>query len=260
VLLFVSDVHLGRFDAAAERATEAALVACLEAHAARAAHLYLLGDVFDCYLEHRHLVPKGFVRFQALLARWTDAGVPVTYLVGNHDPWHRAYFETELGVRVRFDALDVRHAGARLHLAHGDGVDRPGSLYARLRPLLRHPLAAWAYRTFLPGDAGFALARRVSRARHHEGTDPRVVQGLRAYARRRLARADAVVLGHSHAPRLHAWRDGAYLNLGAWYQRRTFGRLLPAPDGGGPARLQLARWNGTRAAVIRAADVPARPR
>ena len=49
------------------------------------------------------------MRFQALLAEWTDRGVGITYLVGNHDPWHRDYFTRELGVRVVFDHLVEAH-------------------------------------------------------------------------------------------------------------------------------------------------------
>ena len=249
MILFVSDMHFGRGAPRTERKKEAALIECLEAHADRVEHLYLVGDVFDGYIEYRHLVPKGMARFQGLLARWTDRGVPVTYLAGNHDPWHRDYFAHELGVRFVPDALEVEHAGLQLHLVHGDAQGSTHTLYPWLRPLLRHPWAVTLYRTVLPADLGLGLARWVSRRLHDEDADPEVIETLRTHAYTVLQQSgtDAVVMGHSHAPALHAWPDGLYLNTGNWYEQRTFGRL---DDG----TMRLQRWNGTRAVDIESAD------
>jgi UDP-2,3-diacylglucosamine hydrolase len=250
VILFVSDIHFGRGARADERAKERALVECLEAHADRIRHLYLVGDVFDSYLEYSHLVPKGFVRFQALLARWTDRGVPVTYLLGNHDPWHEEYFADELGVTLVPDTLNAQHDGTRLHLAHGDAQASTHRSYAWLRPILRHPVAVRLYRSLLPADLGLGLAQRVSRALHDPAPDPAVVEALEQHARTHLARTatDAVVMGHSHQPALHEWAEGVYVNLGNWYEKRTFARL----DEQGIA---LCRWNGTCALDIEPATL-----
>ncbi|MFP4228094.1 MAG: UDP-2,3-diacylglucosamine diphosphatase [Salinivenus sp.] len=249
MVLFFSDMHFGRGAADAERTKEAALIDCLTSYADRVDHLYLVGDVFDGYIEYRHLVPKGIARFQGLLARWTDRGVPITYLVGNHDPWHRDYFSSELGVRVVSGALEAEHDGLRVHLAHGDAHASTHSLYAWLRPLLRHPIAVQLYRSLLPADLGLGLARWVSRRLHEEGPDPAVVDALRAHARAHVHGhdTDIVVMGHSHVPALHAWPEGLYINLGNWYERQTFGRLESGT-------LHLQRWNGTRAVDIEAAD------
>ena len=250
MILFISDVHFGRGATATERAKEAALINCLEAHADQVEHLYLVGDVFDGFIEYRHLVPKGFVRFQALLARWTDRGTPVTYLFGNHDPWHRNYFQEELGVRLVPGTLTTTHEGVHLHLAHGDEQASTHSLYRWLRPLLRHPATMLLYRSLLPADLGLGLAQRISRLLHDEATDPSVIDALRDHARQvlRRGRADVVVMGHSHEAVLHSWTNGVYVNTGNWYEHRTFARL--DQDG-----MRLQQWNGTRALDIEAAEV-----
>jgi UDP-2,3-diacylglucosamine hydrolase len=248
-------MHFGREGGgAAEREVEAELIDCLEAHAGAVDHLYLVGDVFDAYVEYDRLVPKGFVRFQGLLARWTDRGVPVTYLVGNHDPWHLDYFETELGVRVVFDSCVAEHGGRRLYCTHGDAVaGEAGGLATRLRSLLRHPVPVWLYRSLLPADAGLALARWASRSLHGRGTRPDLIAALADHARTvlRSTDADAVVMGHSHEPILRSMDGGEYLNTGTWFAHRTFGCL---DDDG----LRLRRWNGTRALTIEpGSSVPA---
>lgn len=267
MILFVSDMHFGRgashapgtqgdgaeADGAGADGAEAALIDCLEAHAGAVDHLYLVGDVFDCYLEYRHLVPKGFVRFQGLLARWTDAGVPVTYVVGNHDPWHRDHFRDELGVRLVDGPLEARHYGRSVRLSHGDEVASTHRLFGALRDWMRHPAPVWLYRALLPADLGVRLARWASRALHDDAPDPDVVRALRRRARSRLREAavDGVVMGHSHVPALHRWPEGTYLNTGNWYDARTLGRL----DADG---FHLLRWNGTRALSIEPAELPSR--
>lgn len=250
-------MHFGRSSSPqTERETESDLIDCLRAHRDDLAHLYLVGDVFDAYIEYPTLVPKGFVRFQAEIASLTDAGVPVTYLLGNHDPWHRDYFETELGVTVVPDHCTRTHSlddtPVRVFCAHGDEqADAAGGRTTRFRQILRHPFCVWLYRTLLPGDLGFRLAQRVSRGMHERSVNPDLVRALDDHARSRLAETDVdlVVMGHSHASQLHTYPDGVYLNTGSWRHERTFGQLTASG-------IHLARWNGSHAEVIEATDFP----
>jgi len=197
--------------------------------------------VCDQFIEYRRLVPKGFARLQGRLAAWTDAGLPVTYLVGNRDPWHLDYFESELGVRLVRGALTERLAGRTVYLAHGDGRIPSERTYNLLRPLLRHPLAYRLYRTLLPGDSGYRLARRIARL-GSGAPEASTVRGLRTAAHDILTTtsADLVVFGHGHAAELDERPAGTYLNPGYWFADRTFARL----DADGPA---LLRWTGRTA-------------
>lgn len=240
MVLFVSDLHLGR-SGADERPLVQAFVHWLDAHADADA-LFIVGDLFDAWIEHRHLVPRLPVRLLGALAAWTDAGKQLAVFAGNHDPWHRSFLHDELGAAVHFDGLHTAQEGRRLYLHHGDGV-APHGLYRHLRPVLRHPLPVGLYR-LLPADAGMGLARRVSarmRRRHHEGA----ARAMRAHARTLLAHgeAEAVVFGHTHVPELNAWPEGVYANPGAWYETQTFLRL----DADG---WTLARWADGRAEEV----------
>jgi len=243
-------MHFGRGSAAAERAKETALIDCLRAHAEGAEHLVLMGDVFDTYIEYRTLVPKGFARFKGLLAEWTDRGVPVTYLTGNHDLWHRGYFERELGVEVVPTRWTGRLAGRRAVLTHGDAYDSSDPLYPWIRPLLRSRAVTDLYRRALPAGGALALAQAFNQRFHEEQIEPKRVQALRRAARRMLRRTSAqlVVMGHSHQPERRVGPAGTYLNTGAWHTDRTFARLSP---GNAP---RLFRWNGTRAVGIEALE------
>ncbi len=252
--LFVSDLHLGR-DPLKRRRDEQDLVDCLTHFEGEVAALWLLGDLFEAWIEHRHAVPPPPARLFGLLARWADAGVRITVFAGNHDPWHAGYLTREVGARIVMDGLTehvprIDGPPLRLHLHHGDG-HAPGGRYRRLRPLLRArlPVALWK---LLPADVGMGLALRSSRGLRGLPVDVRQVEGLRARAREVLSgrEADAVVMGHSHwAEHLGAGAlgvaHGEYVNTGAWFAQRTFARL-------GDSGLELLRWADGEAAAYHA--------
>lgn len=242
MVLFVSDMHFGRGSPAEAREEERTLVSFLRAHKYDVDHLYLLGDVFEAYIEYATLIPKGFARFQGLLAEWSDAGIPVTYLVGNHDPWHLSYFEDELGVSVSHGPVSAEHFGRQIYLAHGDGLDsRKGS---RIKALVRHPLPTWCYRTFLPSDAGLRLARWWSHRFGRDHIRPSLVEAVAAHARKVLKEtaADLVIMGHTHRSAMQEWPEGIYANTGSWAADRSYGLL----DETG---FQLLKWRDSPAAA-----------
>ena len=244
MIIFVSDMHFGRGNRATERTEELSLMSLLHAAEAEIEHLFLLGDVFDEYIEYRHLVPKGLARFMGLLARWTDNGIPITYLKGNHDPWHIDYFEQELGVRVLDGPLIEPLRDNYVYMHHGDVVGSRIPFYATLKRLLRHPFPVRLYRTLLPGDAGFRLARWVNGRLHTETVNMAVVEQLRAYAKNVLTApsCDVVLMGHSHFPDRYDGPEGTYINTGSWRFNRTFVSL--SSDG-----LHLKQWDGATATL-----------
>lgn len=247
--LFASDLHLGRLDAAADRDVERDFVAMLRAHEAEVDGLYLLGDVFDYYIEYPNVVPKGHDRLKGLLADWVDGGIEVTYVVGNHDPWHERYFEDELGVRLVSDSVQEILYGQRAYLAHGDLIPRGGVLRRTMERLLRHPVPVWWYKRLLPADVGILLARASSRAlqKGAEQVNPEVVECLRAFARQTIesGKADLVFLAHAHQAEILRWAGGTYINTGCWYRDRTFVRM----SADGPA---LCRWDRGEAIPLEA--------
>lgn len=245
MIVCVSDLHFGRRSYEHDRAMEQELIDCLHHLEADVDELVLLGDIFDYYIEYRHLIPKGLLRFQALLAEWTARGIPVTYLVGNHDPWHRDYFERELGVNVYRDPILRQAARWTVYLAHGDGISPANTIYYRIKPLLRSPFLVNLYRTLLPADTGVGLARWFSRTFADDVPDPEVIDDLRAHARRILREgpADLAILGHTHFPEIQRLAHGIYVNSGSWFFDQTFTVL---DDTG----VFLQKWNGKRPSLV----------
>jgi UDP-2,3-diacylglucosamine hydrolase len=137
---FLSDAHLGAKYIADRRAHEAKLVEMLDAMAADAQTVYLLGDILDFWFEYRTVVPRGYVRFFAAVARLTDAGVKVYWFKGNHDMWIFDYLRDELGVEIVDEYVIHRINGKTFFLSHGDGLGKIPVGFKCLRRVFRNSI------------------------------------------------------------------------------------------------------------------------
>jgi UDP-2,3-diacylglucosamine hydrolase len=222
---FFSDVHPGLGTREEERAKEDILLRFLRGILPRAERVFILGDLFDFWFEYGTVIPKGFHRTLAALQEFTDRGIPVDYLVGNHDFWMGDFFQTELGLTVHRDPFETVLDGKRLFLHHGDGLAQNDLGYRLVKPVLRNRAAIALYRWLHP-DLGVRMARgssRTSRA-YTSQKDYGEQEGMVAFARRRIASGtQIVIMGHRHLPVCERIDEGLYVNLGDWIQHRTFG-------------------------------------
>jgi UDP-2,3-diacylglucosamine hydrolase len=249
MVLFISDIHFGRSPIEQDRLREQELIQCLRTYQDDITALYLVGDIFEQYIEYKHLVPKGFSRFQGLLAEWTDRGIPVSYIVGNHDPWHRDYFNQELGINLIFDYLQVNILNHAVFVAHGDEFDTKGVLGAWLRRFTRYSWVTTLYRMALFGDFAYAFAHWVSKNFHSDDISAKTVAALRDFATKHLTQSNdqIVVMGHAHNAELVCVpsnnKQGLYLNTGMWHSSQTFGLLTEH-------ELALMQWKNGKATVL----------
>ena len=64
---FASDNHLGTPNLIESQKREKIFVKWLDKIKEDAHSIYLLGDLFDVWIEYKHVVPKGFVRVLGML-------------------------------------------------------------------------------------------------------------------------------------------------------------------------------------------------
>jgi UDP-2,3-diacylglucosamine hydrolase len=224
---FISDVHLGLEPPGREKEKQRRLIGFLD-HASRdASHLFILGDLFDAWIEYRTVVPKGFHRVLAKLHDLAEGGVETHFLVGNHDFWVRDHLSADLGIKTHAEAFGIELDGKKIFLHHGDGLDPRDRGYLFLRKLLRNRLAIWLYGWVHP-DIGVALARSSSRTSRGYTTtkDFGEGDGMRAAAARLIGDGyDMVIMGHRHVPCQEKVGTGTYVNLGDWITHNTYARL-----------------------------------
>ena len=224
---FVADAHLGQGPEGSNRARERDLLRLFDQVLAERAALYVAGDLFDFWFEYGHTVPKRYVGVLQKLGELRRAGLPVSYVGGNHDFWIGDYLKRELDVSFTDEPLPLAIQGRRILLAHGDGMGPGDSGYKFLKKVLRNGVARGLFRWIHP-DIGIPLARATSHTSRHHALRARRSEGwlFETIARPVFREGyDALVIGHYHVP-VH-WResDGELLVLGDWIERRTYARL-----------------------------------
>ena len=224
---FLADAHLGQGSVESNRARERDLLAFFDRVGTERAALFVNGDLFDFWFEYGHAIPKRFVRVLMAMGELRRAGIPVTYIGGNHDFWIGNFLVKELDVAFTDEPLPLSLQGRKIFLAHGDGLG-PGDLgYKLLKRVLRNSVAKTLFRWVHP-DIGIPIAGATSHtSRHHAPRPSRTDEDLERILATPWFRAghDAVVLAHYHRAvhRRSAERD--FVILGDWIERRTVARL-----------------------------------
>src|SRR4051812_9481786 len=170
---FISDLHLGANYKKAPPDREALFRRFLENQAAEASHLFILGDLFEFWMEYRNFIPKAHLRTLAALERLTSQGVEVHYLSGNHDFSLGSFFSEHLGIHTHQGPVKVDLQGKKLLLLHGDGLAKSDWKYRMIHKIMGHRLSIASFKLLHP-DWGMELARYLSKAsRDQHGNKPR---------------------------------------------------------------------------------------
>jgi len=220
-IALLGDAHLREGDPEV-----AAFVRFLDELPGRASLLAILGDLFAAWLGRADLVRPHHEQVVAALRRLRERGVRVLYVEGNHDFFLRRLYDGDPFEIIAPEFLEIDHGGRRLHLAHGDLMNRHDRQYRAWRRLSKS----------VPFFAAFNLLPRATRLRLVDGLERGMattnmefrggfpVGECLAYARPRIRTGtDTIVFGHFHDERrleiqekerqgtvyvLPAWRDG----------------------------------------------------
>ncbi|HEX2091574.1 MAG TPA: UDP-2,3-diacylglucosamine diphosphatase [Longimicrobiaceae bacterium] len=236
--LIVSDTHLGAVPDETERAFRRFLAFAGESSSG----LLINGDLFDFWFEYGTVILRDFYRTLAALKDVVEAGVPVSFVGGNHDGWAGSFLRDEIGITLLDGPAQVTLAGRRALVAHGDGVGEGDYRYRALKWTIRNPVFVAAFRIIHP-DVGTRLARLASSTEHKADSGDRSSKGrarfIQDWAEERLREdptLELVVAGHAHAPAVVEVEPGRfYVNAGDWIRHFSY---LALPAGGGPPELR----------------------
>ncbi len=208
--------------------------------------LYLLGDIFDFWLDYPTYMPKVHMEVLYALRRGMDRGIEPRFVGGNHDVWCEDFFRQTLGVTALRSPGLVEHQGRRLRLHHGDGLLAGDRAYRLFRAVVRHPVPVFVAKSLHPELLHrFAdWLSRKSRAGSHSSEDE-ILERIVHYGREHSHDdVDHLIVGHVHVPCRFRFGGWEFTCLGDWIENFTAARLL---DG----RLDLLKVdeNG-RAAVV----------
>ena len=229
---FLSDAHLGSWAIDHGRMHERRLVRFLDSIKHKAAAVYLLGDMFDFWYEHKYTVPKGYTRFLGKLSELTDMGVEVHFFTGNHDIWAYSYLEEECGVIMHRKPITTDIYGKVFYLAHGDGLGDPDIKFKLLRRMFHNTICQRLFSAIHPRWSmwlGLTWAKH-SRMKRINGEEPPYMgenkEHLVLYAKQCMKshpNVDIFIFGHRHIELdLNLSKSVRMMILGDWISQFTY--------------------------------------
>jgi len=228
-IYFASDQHFGLPNHEKSLVREKKFITWLNKIQKDADTLFLLGDLFDLWMEYKNVVPKGFVRVLGKLAELSDNGIEIHFFVGNHDLWVRDYFQKELGFKVYTKPTEFSFNNKTFLIGHGDGLGPGDTGYKLMKKVFTNPITRWLYRWLHP-DFGVALAQRLSLKNKLISGDEDVKylgddkEWLVQYCKRKLETKhyDFFLFGHRHLPMDLQINKSKYINTGDWISYFTY--------------------------------------
>lgn len=233
-IYFASDFHFGIPDHAGSLVREKKFVAWLDEVKKDAAHIFLMGDIFDFWFEYKTVVPKGFVRLLGKLAEITDAGIPVSLFRGNHDVWAFDYLEKELNIKLYRKPQILEFSGKTFYLAHGDGLGPGDHGYKFLKKVFACRLNQWLFRWLHP-DLGARMglyfskkSRLANMAKEGRKDSANNILGemLHQYSTSMAGKhpeVDYFIFGHRHLPtQVDITEKARLIILGDWITNFTY--------------------------------------
>jgi len=222
--IFISDVHLGSSSLRNEKDIIKDLLGLIEHCIQHNAALYVLGDLFDYWMEFpkKKFVPNISNTVLDAFERYNNTIQPALYITGNHDNWTFGHFEGR-GFDVEQDFRVINIGSQNVLLMHGDGlyygeetIKRP-----RMHRVLRNPTFISIYQKIFTPKHGLGLMKLFSSItrKREQRSDVRLNNNARSVLKSH--NIDIMITGHDHIHRMETFGGGTYINLGAFYENRS---------------------------------------
>ena len=225
---FACDLHLGAADPGGQR--ERLFVEFLRSLPADAKGLFLLGDIFDFWVDYHDVVPRGNVRTLAAIAEVAQR-TDVWYFRGNHDWWVTDYFEKELGVKIVKEPYTVMELkGKRVCLGHGDTLGCKDIKSRMVFHVFRNPVCIALLKFFHPRWVfSFAHAWAANSRKHHPtraitvDKESGIYQFVNEFGKKQKEPIDLYIFGHWHSPaHLPVESGGELVVIGDWSEGENY--------------------------------------
>ncbi len=228
-VFFASDFHLGAPSREQSVSREKKVVRWLSEIEQEAAHVFILGDIFDFWFEYRYTIPKGFARLQGKLMEMRDNHIPLTFFTGNHDKWMFSYFENDFGISIFRQPVSVRIGDRDFLIGHGDGLGPGDKTYKLIKKVFENRMAQWLFGWIHP-TIGFKLAHywsgksresNLQKDQEFLGEEEWLLQYCRETEKK--GHHDYYIFGHRHLPlAVEINPESRYINLGDWINTCTY--------------------------------------
>ena len=224
-IAFMADAHLGLpGDDPARIEKVASFIRWLNG---KVSHLYILGDLFDFWIEYKSVIPNVAPQVVFELYNLIQSGTEVTIFAGNHDYWLGQYLRDSVGLNIVLNDMEVEHQGIKIYLHHGDGLFPDDYGYRILKKVLRSHFSIFLFKLLHPDIARrvAALTSYTSRAylapsvKSNEINIMHFRNVAETYLRDKY---DAVIFGHIHEPYIERLIGGTFIIAGDWITHDSY--------------------------------------
>lgn len=178
MIYFLSDAHLGSWAIERGYAQQKKLIDMLEEMSKDAVSIYMLGDMFDFWMEYfiRDKSKSQYHPFCKELRKLAKKGIHVHIFTGNHDLWTFGGLAQLTGAEIHHDPCTIIRYGKSIYLSHGDGllpsnwenlypkdVKKKIRRFLKLREIFRNPFLQLCFRSLPPSwgnKFGYEWAKR----------------------------------------------------------------------------------------------------
>ena len=124
MIYFISDAHLGSLAIERGWAHQKKLIDMLEMMSKDAVSIYMLGDMFDFWMEYfiRDKSKRQYHPFCKEIRKLVKQGIHVHMFTGNHDLWTFGGLHKLTGAEIHYEPCTIQRYGKALYLSHGDGI------------------------------------------------------------------------------------------------------------------------------------------
>ena len=249
MIYFLSDAHLGSLAIEKGWAHQKKLIDMLEEMSKDAASIYMLGDMFDFWMEYfihdkrKHQYAPFFKEFRKL----SKQGIHVHIFTGNHDLWTFGGMAQLSYAEIHYEPCTILRYGKAIYLAHGDGllpsnweslypkdVKKKIKRFMRLKDIFRSPFLQFCFRCLPPSwgnKFGYEWAKRsrlkeIAKPCPYKGEDKEELVLFAKEQEKQHNHRDYYIFGHRHIELdLQISKDSRVVILGDCFKEFTYAKL-----------------------------------
>ena len=249
MIYFLSDAHLGSLAIEKGWAHQKKLIDMLEEMSKDAASIYMLGDMFDFWMEYfiHDKRKHQYAPFFKELRKLSKQGIHVHIFTGNHDLWTFGGMAQLSYAEIHYEPCTILRYGKAIYLAHGDGllpsnweslypkdVKKKIKRFMRLKDIFRSPFLQFCFRCLPPSwgnKFGYEWAKRsrlkeIAKPCPYKGEDKEELVLFAKEQEKQHNHRDYYIFGHRHIElNLQISKDSRVVILGDCFKEFTYAKL-----------------------------------
>ena len=249
MIYFLSDAHFGSLAIEKGWAHQKKLIDMLEEMSKDAASIYMLGDMFDFWMEYfiHDKRKHQYAPFFKELRKLSKQGIHVHIFTGNHDLWTFGGMAQLSYAEIHYEPCTILRYGKAIYLAHGDGllpsnweslypkdVKKKIKRFMRLKDIFRSPFLQFCFRCLPPSwgnKFGYEWAKRsrlkeIAKPCPYKGEDKEELVLFAKEQEKQHNHRDYYIFGHRHIELdLQISKDSRVVILGDCFKEFTYAKL-----------------------------------